>query len=38
MRWTDVERDSFVWQWERERGGGWDELWRIDYRRRGSDA
>jgi len=35
MRWTDVERDSLVWHWERERDGGWDELWRIDYRRRG---
>jgi hypothetical protein len=38
MRWTDVERDAFVWHWERERDGGWDELWRIDYRRRELDA
>jgi hypothetical protein len=38
MRWTDVERDSFAWHWERERDGGCDELWRIDYRRRGIDA
>src|SRR4051794_6958656 len=30
MRFTDVERDSLVWHWERESDGGWAELWRID--------
>jgi hypothetical protein len=35
MRFTEVERESFVWLWEREEAKGvWGERWRIQYTRR----
>jgi hypothetical protein len=34
MVYTDIERDSFLWLWEREVDGEWETLWRIDYTRR----
>ena len=35
MRWHDVERDAFRWDWERSDDGGatWEPLWQIAYTR-----
>jgi hypothetical protein len=34
MRWSDIERDSLTWTWERALDGEtFDELWRLAYQR-----
>jgi len=35
MVFSDIERDRFVWRWERSYDDGqtWETLWTIDYRR-----
>jgi hypothetical protein len=35
MRWSEIERDSLDWAYERSEDGGetWDSLWRIGYTR-----
>ena len=35
MRFSEIERDSFTWRWQRgEPDGAWTDQWRIDYTRR----
>ena len=38
MVFHDIQKDSFIWDWEGSRDGGktWNNLWKIEYRRKKS--
>jgi len=33
MRFQDISERRFMWSWASSAGGGWSELWRIEYQR-----